>query len=68
MNRNRARNLGHVVRVLSAVGRPLDAGDLSVALGVGRDAVRRRLAELRDIGMVRDAGQGLGGKLWEVAE
>lgn len=66
MNRANLRNLADVVRVSRAVGRPVTAGDLSVALGVSRDAARDRLRKLADLDLVERVGVTGSGYAWQV--
>mgnify|MGYP007071606196 CR=1 FL=1 len=67
MNRRTIRRLADVVEASRAYGCLVTAGDVSLALRLSRDAARRRLAALRDLGMARPVGRERDGSaLWEV--
>ena len=67
MNRRTLRHLADVVEASRACGCLVTAGDVSIALRLSRDAARRRLAALRDLGMARPVGRDRDGSaLWEV--
>jgi len=67
MNAAHRRALADVVEASRACGCLVTAGDVSLALRLSRDAARRRLAALRDLGMARPVGRERDGSaLWEV--
>ena len=67
MNRRTLRHLADVVEASRALGCIVTAGDVSLALRLSRDAARRRLGALRDLGMARPVGRERDGSaLWEV--
>lgn len=67
MNAARLQALADVVTASRAYGCLVTAGDVSIALRLSRDAARRRLAALRDLGMARPVGRDRDGSaLWEV--
>ena len=67
MNRAHRRALADVVEASRAYGCLVTAGDVSLALRLSRDAARRRLGALRDLGMARPVGRNPDGSaLWEV--
>lgn len=67
MNAAHRRALADVVEASRAYGCLVTAGDVSLALRLSRDAARRRLGALRDLGMARPVGRERDGSaLWEV--
>ncbi len=67
MNATRLQALADVVTASRVYGCLVTAGDVSIALRLSRDAARRRLAALRDLGMARPVGRDRDGSaLWEV--